>query len=93
MAHDPFCPAQECESSFASCMSCDPAYESCRCVCDLLQQARLDEGNKIAQRINDYGNKHHEPHDTSYACMRCDILAAYRWAAKLAGGANRGTVP
>lgn len=93
MIHDKLCPAQECESSFASCSSCDPAYESCRCVCDLLQQARYDEAEQIAARINAYANKHHEPHDPGYACIRCDITAAYRLAAKMAGKVDRGTVP
>lgn len=46
------------------------------------QRARRD----AAERILAYAEKHHPRHDARFDCGRCDLTAAYRYAADLARG-------
>lgn len=40
----------------------------------------------VAEDITRYSNKHHIKHDAEMPCVRCDIAAAYSYAAKIALG-------
>ncbi len=49
-----------------------------------------DEEREVRQRIAEsiiaYSNKHHIKHNANMLCVRCDIAAAYSYAAKIALG-------
>ncbi len=52
------------------------------CRCELISTVRLDIASKIIQ----YGKDTHIPHSPYTACQRCDIVAAYNYAAEIARG-------
>jgi hypothetical protein len=52
------------------------------CRCEIISMVRED----IAYKIIQYANDTHIPHSPQTACQRCDIVAAYNFAAKIAYG-------
>lgn len=66
--------------------SCEIVTYSCGCECSGIAKGRSDEREKAAREIEAYGSATHEPHDKSYGCLRCDIHAAYKYAAKIVRG-------
>jgi len=57
-------------------------YSKRECNCSLIQRVREDIASKIIQ----YGQDTHPPHNAGAVCQRCDIVAAYNYAAKIAKG-------
>lgn len=60
----------------------DHSSNSPFCYCDLIIKVR----DHIASKIVQYGKDTHNPHDPRIPCQRCDIVAAYNYAAEIAKG-------
>lgn len=99
MTHDPLCPTHNCMAgtSCDECCQCDliskvRADERARWHTPYFsedyhrgyQQGNADARKNIAERIYQYGEDTHPKHDARYPCQRCDITAAYRYAAEIA---------
>ncbi len=81
MTHDPLCP----DTNSCECYKDGSGIHSCGwgpCQCELISTVRSD----IAYKIIQYANDTHIPHSPQTACQRCDIVAAYNYAAKIAYG-------
>ena len=57
-------------------------YSKRECNCSLIERVRQD----IASKIIKYGQDTHPPHNSGIVCQRCDIVAAYNYAAEIAKG-------
>ncbi len=57
-------------------------YSKRECNCSLIKRVREDIASKIIQ----YGIDTHPPHNSVTVCQRCDIVAAYNYAAGIAKG-------
>lgn len=54
------------------------------------EQGANRERELIADQLDDYAKKTHNPHDSNYACMRCDIVAVVRHLSQVI---RRGDIP
>lgn len=89
MAHDPLCP----DTNSCECYKDGSGIHSCGwgpCQCDLITAAHergyKEAQNFISSKIIKYGEDTHIPHSPRIACQRCDIVAAYNYAAQIARG-------
>lgn len=60
----------------------DHSLDSPFCYCELIAKVR----EHIASNIIQYGKDTHSQHDPRIPCQRCDIVAAYNYAAEIAKG-------
>ena len=58
----------------------EPSEDCFECI--VIEKTR----RKIAERVYQYGEDTHPKHSGQYACLRCDITAAYRYAAQIVKG-------
>jgi len=86
MTHDPLCLYKEfipCCKSYLEHEYPQPAKQHyVPCQCDLIDRVRQDVASKIIQ----YGKDTHPSHNGATVCQRCDIVAAYNYAAEIAKG-------
>ena len=77
MTHDPIC-------SYTPDVAVDYGVwdKGNPCQCGIIYRVR----ENIASKIIKYGQDTHLPHDPRIACQRCDIVAAYNYAAEIARG-------
>jgi hypothetical protein len=73
MRHDPLCSHSRQHRWFER-------IKDCQCV--LINTVRENISNKIIQ----YGKDTHPSHNSVIVCQRCDIVAAYNYAAQIAKG-------
>lgn len=73
MRHDPLCSHSRQHRWFER-------IKDCQCV--LISTVRENISNKIIK----YGQDTHPPHNSRIVCQRCDIVAAYNYAAEIAKG-------
>lgn len=96
--HDPLCPiiSTTCiDGPHVLILQAAPGYYLCdvcqrECQCDLITAAHergyKEAENLISSKIIQYGKDTHNPHDPRIPCQRCDIVAAYNYAAEIARG-------
>ena len=65
-------------------------YQQSRWDKEMIMMIEQGEEREVRQRIAEsiiaYSNKHHIKHNANMLCVRCDIAAAYSYAAKIALG-------